>query len=530
MAISKIDISCLFKKSKDCEIGSTTYVVGTSGPKDVDLYPGLRPTRTKSAKYSNSLFLYKAWKENNLFVVTSADNNTIYAEYIDSYSSDAVKEKSFLANKDGYGNWDIKIGEYASPRTLASIISVISCVMEECLTNPDSITPLCFCDTVYYGYIYNNKDAFSYESEPDKTIFSQAQRAYSSGLLTNVICGVNPFNPFDSDEPEGSTFNVKSTCKWVYKSFEKIKEFLCSPEVSAEDIALGLTFRSCAGVIEDIEEGINRKDSLDNFKGIIYSGGDSEIAEKAQSLINSLPGISSGDNKIISDYNYYCEGNGKISYEWTDEQKSKIVNSNFLDEFVPSYVFYRMANKITYRCNKIIERMKSGLSGRDAIDRDFINVRLVGNPGTGKTVMAEALSAALGLPIYTIPIQKNAEEDTFEGKNKIVDGNLTFVNTDFLEAYKNGGIIVLEEINLASPALVMGALGQAIEPPFLINENGYKKVTRHPMCIIIGTQNVNTIGSQGINQAFASRFKQTYIVNDPSEDEFIERLITRFSS
>ena len=92
-------------------------------------------------------------------------------------------------------------------------------------------------------------------------------------------------------------------------------------------------------------------------------------------------------------------------------------------------------------------------------------------------------------------LQKNGIS-LMERKNKLIEGKLSFVQTDFLKAYKNGGIVVLEEINLADPALIMGALGQAIEPPFVLNENGFQTVHRHPMCVIIATQNVGTVGSK----------------------------------
>lgn len=228
-----------------------------------------------------------------------------------------------------------------------------------------------------------------------------------------------------------------------------------------------------------------------------------------------------------SEYERFSEGKAFLNYNWDAESEKKITDLSFLDDFVPSQAFYSIARKIEYRANKIIERMNEGLTGRAAIKNDYLNIRLTGNPGSGKTVLGYALSAALHLPIYTVPIQKHTEEDTFEGKNKLVENKLSFVNTDFLKAYKNGGIVVLEEINLADPALIMGAIGQAIEPPFIVNENGFNPVTRHPLCIVIATQNVGTIGSRGINQALVSRFPHTYVINDPTKKEFVDRLLMR---
>ena len=216
--------------------------------------------------------------------------------------------------------------------------------------------------------------------------------------------------------------------------------------------------------------------------------------------------------------------NYHIDYDWSEEQMAKVPDPEYLKGFIPSTHFYSLVNKITLRLGSVLERMGDGREGLDAIQKDYINSFIIGKPGTGKTTIGYALGALLKMPVYTIPITKNTEEDTFQGMTKVVDGKFTFVSTDFLEAYTHGGIILLEEVNLADPSVIMGALGQAVEAPFMLMRDGYKPVKRHPLCIIIGTMNIGTYGSKGVSQAFSSRFKQTYILNDPSKEEFVEIL------
>ena len=79
------------------------------------------------------------------------------------------------------------------------------------------------------------------------------------------------------------------------------------------------------------------------------------------------------------------------------------------------------------------------------IRSDYVNMLFYGDPGTGKTALANAISASTGMPIYEVTFNEDSEEDEFEGKNKIVEGKLSFVETAFLEGFANGGILLLEE-------------------------------------------------------------------------------------
>ena len=112
----------------------------------------------------------------------------------------------------------------------------------------------------------------------------------------------------------------------------------------------------------------------------------------------------------------------------------------------------------------------------------------------------------------------------FEGKTKPIKGAFQFVPTPFLDAYKNGGIIALEEINLSDPGVLMGATGQAIEKPFILYEDGYIPVRRHPLCVIVATMNQGANGSRAPSEAFTRRCPDVCLIDDPQEKDFISIL------
>lgn len=220
-----------------------------------------------------------------------------------------------------------------------------------------------------------------------------------------------------------------------------------------------------------------------------------------------------------------CKFGGHIlDYVWDLERTNDIQPLEFLETFVPNECFFTLVDIIEHELKQVEARLNKGIYGVNAIGDNYVNCQIVGRPGTGKTTIANALSAAFGMPIKAVINSKNTEEDAYQGMTKIVNGEATFVETPFLNAYKTGGIILLEEYNLADAGVTMGALGQAIERPFIIEEDGYKEVRRHPMCVIIATANVGTNGSREPSEAMISRMPNIFLLDDPKEEEFLQIL------
>lgn len=124
------------------------------------------------------------------------------------------------------------------------------------------------------------------------------------------------------------------------------------------------------------------------------------------------------------------------------------------------------------------------------------NVWLFGPAGSGKTSAAHAVSKALGLPFYAKSVGPQTSEASLLGYH---DANGNVVRTQLREAYENGGVFLLDEIDSANPAVlvVVNALlanGHASFPDAVVE--------KHADFVLLA--GANTIG-QGADRQYVGR-------------------------
>lgn len=143
----------------------------------------------------------------------------------------------------------------------------------------------------------------------------------------------------------------------------------------------------------------------------------------------------------------------------------------------------------------------------EAKDQDIapLNYHLYGPPGTGKSYLVTALGAALGVPVYEFTVTGGFEEGNF---NKMPEwnesGNIFMRTQTFREGFVKGGLICMDEMNLAKPDIAM-MLSGALERPYVIGQDA--NTARNAATIIFATSNPGTAGTKAQNNALASRFR-----------------------
>lgn len=132
-------------------------------------------------------------------------------------------------------------------------------------------------------------------------------------------------------------------------------------------------------------------------------------------------------------------------------------------------------------------------------------ILLVGPAGCGKTFVGSLVAKSLGLSFSAISCTAGMSETHLLGRSvpNITDGSNRFQSTDFLEAYEQGGVFLLDEMDAADSNLLL-IMNTAIA-------NGYVAVPsrtdnpiarKHPDFVIIAS--ANTFG-RGADRMYVGR-------------------------
>jgi MoxR-like ATPase len=140
------------------------------------------------------------------------------------------------------------------------------------------------------------------------------------------------------------------------------------------------------------------------------------------------------------------------------------------------------------------------------------NVFITGLSGNGKTLMVEQVCAKLKRECYRVNITRQTDEDDLLGGFRLINGNTVWQDGPVVSAMKNGGVLLLDEIDLGSANLM--CLQPVLEGKGVFLKKIGVWVTPADGFTVFATANTKGKGSDD------GRFVGTGIMNEAMLDRF----------
>ena len=144
--------------------------------------------------------------------------------------------------------------------------------------------------------------------------------------------------------------------------------------------------------------------------------------------------------------------------------------------------------------------------------RVFYPIFVTGLSGNGKTLMVEQVCAKLKRENYRVNITRQTDEDDLLGGFRLINGNTVWVDGPVVSAMKNGGVLLLDEIDLGSANMM--CLQPVLEGKGVFLKKIGQWVKPAPGFQIFATANTKGKGSDD------GRFVGTGIMNEAMLDRF----------
>ena len=147
--------------------------------------------------------------------------------------------------------------------------------------------------------------------------------------------------------------------------------------------------------------------------------------------------------------------------------------------------------------------------------RQFAPVFVTGLSGNGKTTMIEQACAKAKRECYRVNITQETDEDDLIGGFRLVKGETVFVYGPVVEAMKNGGVLLLDEIDLGSSKIM--CLQPVLEGKGVFIKKTGEWVSPAKGFTVVATANTKGkgdtdgrfVGTNVMNEAFLDRFDWT---------------------
>lgn len=117
------------------------------------------------------------------------------------------------------------------------------------------------------------------------------------------------------------------------------------------------------------------------------------------------------------------------------------------------------------------------------------NVLLVGPTGSGKTLLASEVAFRLALPLVRVELHSGLETADLTGSWVRRRGEWAFAESPLVAAMREGGVVLLDEIDSAPPALLARLHGLLDARALTLAEHSGERVVAHPRTAILATAN-----------------------------------------
>lgn len=143
------------------------------------------------------------------------------------------------------------------------------------------------------------------------------------------------------------------------------------------------------------------------------------------------------------------------------------------------------------------------------------NILLVGPTGSGKSQLITIYANKHNRKLYRMNLHGQVDTGYFVGQWILHDGNTVWQDGILIHAMKNGGILLLDELDAAKPEILFVIQRVLEDGKLVLVENGAIEITAHEDFRIIGTANtlgkgdgaVKYSGTNVLNEAFLDRFE-----------------------
>jgi len=144
--------------------------------------------------------------------------------------------------------------------------------------------------------------------------------------------------------------------------------------------------------------------------------------------------------------------------------------------------------------------------------RQFYPIFVTGLSGNGKTLMVEQICAKLRRECYRVNITRQTDEDDLLGGFRLINGQTVWCDGPVVSAMKNGGVLLLDEIDLGSANMM--CLQPVLEGKGVFLKKIGQWVKPAPGFTVFATANTKGKGSDD------GRFVGTGIMNEAMLDRF----------